>query len=385
MGLNLWPFGKTPERWSVDYTSMVVAGLESNRLAAVELCENCYGRAIGSAQVNHTALAPEILDSIGRSLIARGEWVGLIQVDATGLRLLPVADWTIDGGYDPRAWTYEVTNTGPSITSTRRIEGDGVVHLRYGCDPRRPWVGLIQVDATGLRLLPVADWTIDGGYDPRAWTYEVTNTGPSITSTRRIEGDGVVHLRYGCDPRRPWVGLIQVDATGLRLLPVADWTIDGGYDPRAWTYEVTNTGPSITSTRRIEGDGVVHLRYGCDPRRPWVGQSPLTKARTSLKMLAYLESRMTGELEGPVGTILQIPNEANTQPGLQELSRKLNMMRGQAVPFISTGGLRDPNPGSDYRPIRLGANPPQSLVLLHRQAMIHVDRLWHTSGVPGSR
>ncbi len=255
MGLNLWPFGKTPERWSVDYTSMVVAGLESNRLAAVELCENCYGRAIGSAQVNHTALAPEILDSIGRSLIARGEWVGLI----------------------------------------------------------------------------------------------------------------------------------QVDATGLRLLPVADWTIDCGYDPRAWTYEVTNTGPSITSTRRIEGDGVVHLRYGCDPRRPWVGQSPLTKARTSLKMLAYLESRMTGELEGPVGTILQIPNEANTQPGLQELSRKLNMMRGQAVPFISTGGLRDPNPGSDYRPIRLGANPPQSLVLLHRQAMIHVDRLWHTSGVPGSR
>ena len=144
----------------------------------------------------------------------------------------------------------------------------------------------------------------------------------------------------------------------------------GGSEPASWTCEITTAGPSSTTTRRIEGEGVVHLRYGCDPRRPWVGQSPLKKARTSLKVLAYTESRLAGEMAGPIGALLQMPNVGKNN--IPVLSRQINRLRGQAVLFDSSPGsaMRDNPLSTDYRPIRLGANPP--LVQLHRQAMIHV-------------
>ena len=249
MALNLWPFGKTETR-SQDYTDLVVgslergvSGLESNRLAAVELAAHCYGKAFASAQVQGSqALTPEALDGIGRSLIKRGEWVGLIQVDHAGIRLLPVADWTITGNHDPRSWTYEITNAGPSTTTTRKIAGEGVVHLRFSTDPRRP-------------------------------------------------------------------------------------------------------------------------RMGC---------SPLQEARTSLKMLAYLEARLAGEMAGPIGHLLPMPNIGqNNMPVLRD---RLNRLRGETVLFNSSPGsaLRDNPLSTDYRPIRLGANPLLPVVQLHRQALIHV-------------
>ncbi len=47
-----------------------VAGLETHRLAAVELAANCYGKAFASAKVQGSnALTPAALDGIGRSLI----------------------------------------------------------------------------------------------------------------------------------------------------------------------------------------------------------------------------------------------------------------------------------------------------------------------------
>ncbi len=105
----------------------------------VELAANLCGKAFASAKVQGAnARTPATLDGIGRSLIKQGEWVGLIQVDHTGIRLLPVSDWTITGGPDPRQWVYEITNSDPSTTLTRKIEGEGIVHLCYSTDPRRP-------------------------------------------------------------------------------------------------------------------------------------------------------------------------------------------------------------------------------------------------------
>ncbi len=105
-----------------------------------------------------------------------------------------------------------------------------------------------------------------------------------------------------------------------------------------------------------------------------MGCSPLTEVRTSLKVLVDLEARLVGEMAGPSGLILRIPNVGeNSIP-------TLNRLHGQAVLFdsnVSTVTL--PDPGSDYRPIRLGANPLQPLFALHRQALIHVLT---ASGIP---
>ena len=106
-----------------------------------------------------------------------------------------------------------------------------------------------------------------------------------------------------------------------------------------------------------------------------MGCSSLQEARISLRVLAYLELRLAAEMQGPVGQLIQAPLAGDTG-SLPVLTRKLNMMRGQVLPFqheasvTGTFGLQ--YPATDYRPLRLGANPPQPLVQLHRQAMIHV-------------
>ena len=102
--------------------------------------------------------------------------------------------------------------------------------------------------------------------------------------------------------------------------------------------------------------------------------APLKEARTSLKMRAYLETRLAGEMQGPVGQLIHTPPAGDTG-SLPVLTRKLNMMRGQVLPFQHEAIGGSPGlqyPAIDYRPLRLGANPPQPLVQLHRQAMIHV-------------
>ena len=105
-----------------------------------------------------------------------------------------------------------------------------------------------------------------------------------------------------------------------------------------------------------------------------MGCSPLKEARTSLKVPAYLESRLAGEPAGPIGAILQIPNMSADKGSQAALTRQANRLRGPVVLFDSSPGnaLRENPLSTDYRPIRLRANPPQPLVLLHQQAMIHV-------------
>ena len=77
-------------------------------------------------------------------------------------------------------------------------------------------------------------------------------------------------------------------------------------------------------------------------------------------------------MAGPIGTLLQMPNVG--QNNIPVLSRQIKRLRGQAVLFDSSPGsaMRDNPLSTDYRPIRLGANPPQPQVQLHRQAMLHV-------------
>ncbi len=75
----LGPSGQTKAR-SQDYTDLVVdslerevSGLETNRLAAIELAANCYGGVFTSAKVQGSnALTLEDMDDIGASLIKRG-------------------------------------------------------------------------------------------------------------------------------------------------------------------------------------------------------------------------------------------------------------------------------------------------------------------------
>ena len=139
------------------YESLIVGAIEDQAvglavlrplvLGAVEVAAGAYSRAFASAEVGgpagvSLAVTPITLSSIARGLIRHGESCHLIDVDRAGrLRLLDAASWTVTGGPDPASWRYQVSTTGPSMTATRTVSADGVVHCMYSIDPARPWAG----------------------------------------------------------------------------------------------------------------------------------------------------------------------------------------------------------------------------------------------------
>ena len=114
--------------------------------AALESAAGLTGRSFAAADVDGPemftrAITPDLLETIGRELIRRGELVCLIDTSA-GLAIWPAQSYDVDGPPDPRLWYYRVTVGGPSHTWTQiGVPANGVLHFRYGVDPAQPWRG----------------------------------------------------------------------------------------------------------------------------------------------------------------------------------------------------------------------------------------------------
>ena len=117
-------------------------------VSAAETSAGMWERAFAAATVlppgaAADALTPELMGTIGRAFVRRGEIVFVIDVSDEGdILLLPSSGHTIEGGPNPSSWTYECTVPGPSGTMTVKRGAAGVVHLRHAIEPSRPWKGL---------------------------------------------------------------------------------------------------------------------------------------------------------------------------------------------------------------------------------------------------
>ena len=157
----IFDFLKREKRSSSSYTDAAVQAILSSAsggvvaaptgVGALEVASGVIGRALSSATVSsdsseiESALNPEVLNTIGRELIRKGECLFEIRVMDGGLKvvLIPASTWTVHGDPDPDSWEYEVTASGPDGTeTTQRIPTAGVIHCRYAIDPARPWRGL---------------------------------------------------------------------------------------------------------------------------------------------------------------------------------------------------------------------------------------------------
>ncbi|MCY4002503.1 MAG: hypothetical protein OXF33_02165 [Rhodospirillales bacterium] len=159
-----------------------------------------------------------------------------------------------------------------------------------------------------------------------------------------------------------------------RLLPVSWWDVYGSYKPESWEYQVTLAGPDQTSTRRVTADRVVHCRYATTPTEPWRGVSPLAHSRTTSDLAAMLETRLSQDVTAAVGTLIAIPANAGDTT---ELQSQLAALRGKValVPTTAAGWDQDGRAGAprqDWRPERLGSNPPMSLDALRSNSARHV-------------
>ena len=160
--------GRERRSGDLPYTEALADAFESaasrsataDATAALETAAGAYGRAFAVARVSpagpRTAwLSPATLNAIGRQLVRRGELVARLEVARGRVEATIAGSWDVRGESAARgAWTYQVTEYGPSGSSVRWLPAAACLHLQWAYDPARPWWGLspLHVAAADGRL-----------------------------------------------------------------------------------------------------------------------------------------------------------------------------------------------------------------------------------------
>ena len=172
---------------------------------------------------------------------------------------------------------------------------------------------------------------------------------------------------------------INVNANGLTLDAVSEWDIEGGPHRDSWIYRLTLDGPTQSVLRTVSSNRVIHIQYCCESRSPWKGVGPLQGGSISVGLLGHVETRLGQEASGPVGTVISVPN-VESSGDLQDDLRKMkgNITLAETVSGEWGAGSR-PSGSGGYAPMRLGANPPDSLVNLRNST---ASEVLAAAGVP---
>ena len=166
----------------------------------------------------------------------------------------------------------------------------------------------------------------------------------------------------------------RVGRDGLRLFPVVSHDITGTFDPFSWRYRLDLSGPSGTWSINARPEQVLHVKYMVEKERPWQGVGPLDVARSAGRLSAEVNTALKDEASGPRGSVLPVPKDGGEKT-LETLKAQLSGLNGKTALVETTAGGWGQGqvqaPRGDWKPQRLGANMPDSLVALRNDA----DRL----------
>ncbi len=146
----MWPWNRKPETFA-SYTDSFIGALldaaggqvvDASTTAPIEFAAGLWQRTLSSAEVQPAHLGglitPDVLGSIARALVLRGQVVGVI--DDGGLVLASGVEVT--GGPQPSTWHFKITLDGPTRSQTWALGYDDVLLFQWSADPRRPWAGI---------------------------------------------------------------------------------------------------------------------------------------------------------------------------------------------------------------------------------------------------
>lgn len=244
---------------------------------------------------------------------------------------------------------------------------------------------LLAQAAGGVTADPSATAALEAAAGAYARAFAVADVTPDTPATRALT-PALLGLAARCLIRAgEFCWAIEVYQGGVRLTPAASWDVRGRWDSMTWRYRVDLFGPSGNITRNLPAASVVHGRYSVDPARPWLGVSPLAWASLTGRLHASLEDAIADEAGGTRGHVLPVPQGPDTDevdgdgnpvdPNAQ-LRADIQAMRGRTVMVETTsagwGEGREAAPTSDWRPQRIGANPPPSLATLRSDSALAV-------------
>ena len=221
----------------------------------------------------------------------------------------------------------------------------------------------LVANATGSKTAPVAALAaVEACAGLWGRSFASAAVTPSTAATAALTPAVLERIGRGLLAAGEAVFAIDVEGGELRLSQSCSWDISGKND---WIYRADFSTPSGTTSRTLPAERILHPRIGATPARPWQGESPLPRA--TARLAAIVESKLTEEVSGPIGSLIPVPHTGNLS-GLQSDVAKL----GGKVELVETtsGGFGDAAaaPKADWMPRRIGAAPPASLIELRDRA-----------------
>ena len=174
--------------------------------------------------------------------------------------------------------------------------------------------------------------------------------------------------------------VIRMGADGMpRLIPASSWHWEGSHDPASWTVRVTAYGPSTSTTWNLPASAVVFVRWGSTPGQPYIGTGPTSWAHTTARLQSQVERSLADEAGGPLAQLVAIPADGGGGGGgdpLTLLKNDIAGARGKAL-LVETvaaawGEGRGAAPQRDWQASRLGPMPPDSMVVVSKDAFVRV-------------
>ncbi|MCI5110407.1 MAG: hypothetical protein MRY75_07610 [Marivita sp.] len=138
---------------------------------------------------------------------------------------------------------------------------------------------------------------------------------------------------------------------GDRLIPASDWDLTTRFTrPVAYRLGLPDTGGGKSVTALAAE--VLHFRIGADVNMPYVGQSPLRRARLTAGLLQVIEMALQEVYaNAPLGSsVIPMPEQPETD--MNDLARGFRQFRGkvlvrESVHVAAAGG---PAPQTDLKP-----------------------------------
>lgn len=135
------------------------------------------------------------------------------------------------------------------------------------------------------------------------------------------------------------------------LVPCSDWDLTTRFSkPTAYRVGIPDTGGGTTQT--VLAGEVLHLRIGADMSMPYVGQSPLRRARLTAGLLQIVETALSEVYaNAPLGSSV-VPFPEAPDQDMTDLARGFRGFRGkvlvrESVNVTAAGG---PAPQTDLKP-----------------------------------
>ena len=161
-----------------------------------------------------------------------------------------------------------------------------------------------------------------------------------------------------------FVGLIELDGMDVRVRPSATFDVHG--DARSQWYRLDMTGPDTTQTVRASSDSVFHVSINAEPRRWWLGSSPLKRSKSTASLAAKIEGSLSRESDIYVARFAGVDRRGT----FENWKKTVETIRRKRGGITFTGGiLGQGESGRVPEPSKMGPSPDDTFADALRSAV----------------